>query len=121
MRSVRSKGNISTELKLISIFKSYGIKGWRRNYKINGNPDFVFPKLRLAIFVDGCFWHGHNCRGLKPATNKKYWDQKIQNNKKRDRKNNRYLRQLNWSVIRIWECKLKSNILSPKFLNYLAY
>ena len=62
MWQVKSGGNKSTELKLINLFKGYRIKGWRRNYKIYGKPDFVSPKKKVAIFVDGCFWHGHNCR-----------------------------------------------------------
>jgi DNA mismatch endonuclease (patch repair protein) len=64
MAKVKSHGNKSTELKLIKIFKEYGIKGWRRKYRVFGNPDFVFPRSRLAIFVDGCFWHGckEHCR-----------------------------------------------------------
>jgi hypothetical protein len=58
MAAVRSKGNKTTELKLISIFRVNGIVGWRRNKKITGSPDFVFRKKRIALFVDGCFWHG---------------------------------------------------------------
>ena len=60
MSQVRSKGNKSTELKLISYFKQYGIKGWRRNYSVKGRPDFIFPDKKIAVFVDGCFWHGHH-------------------------------------------------------------
>ena len=60
MKAVKSKGNISTEIKLIKLFKEKKIKGWRRNYKLFGNPDFVFPKSKIALFADGCFWHGHN-------------------------------------------------------------
>ena len=62
MRNVKSKRNQSTEMRLIAFFKANGIKGWRRNYPITGKPDFVFPKLKTAIFADGCFWHGHDCR-----------------------------------------------------------
>ena len=62
MRSVKSRGNHPTELKLIQLFKQRGIKGWRRNYQLVGKPDFVFPKARVVLFADGCFWHGHDCR-----------------------------------------------------------
>ena len=62
MRQVKSKKNKSTELRLIEIFKENGITGWRRNYPVKGHPDFVFPKKKIAVFVDGCFWHGHDCR-----------------------------------------------------------
>ena len=58
MSKVRSKGNRSTDIRLIKIFKEYGITGWRRNYPVKGHPDFVFLQQRVAIFVDGCFWHG---------------------------------------------------------------
>ena len=61
MRKIKSKGNKSTELRLISLFKEFGITGWRRNYPVKGRPDFVFLNRRIAIFVDGCFWHGHEC------------------------------------------------------------
>ncbi|NLO57939.1 MAG: hypothetical protein GX110_04270 [Synergistaceae bacterium] len=64
MRKVRSKGNRSTELRIMKLFKNNEIKGWRRNYDIVGHPDFVFLKKKVAIFVDGCFWHGHNCRNI---------------------------------------------------------
>jgi DNA mismatch endonuclease, patch repair protein len=79
MRAVKAKGNKSTELKLVEIFKSYHITGWRRNYKIIGKPDFVFPKLKIALFADGCFWHGHNCRNLPISSS-------VKGGKKRRRK-----------------------------------
>lgn len=107
MRSVKSSGNRSTELKLIQMFKDYGIKGWRRNYKLVGKPDFVFPKARVVVFADGCFWHGHNCRNTKPVDNANYWQGKIQGNKERDREVTESLEQKNWFVIRIWECEIK--------------
>ena len=72
MRQVKSSRNKSTEIKLIDFFKRYSIKGWRRNYKLFGKPDFVFLKSKKAIFVDGCFWHGHDCRNTKPKDNKEY-------------------------------------------------
>lgn len=62
MKGVRSSGNKSTELKLIQYFSSNHITGWRRKYNVKGHPDFVFLDKRIAIFVDGCFWHGHDCR-----------------------------------------------------------
>jgi DNA mismatch endonuclease (patch repair protein) len=117
MRSVKSRENQSTELKLISIFKDYKIKGWRRNYKLHGKPDFVFPQKKIALFADGCFWHGHNCRGLKPSTNQQYWDNKISKNRRRDNETNRYLSNIGWTVIRIWECELKKRKLPKRFVN----
>ncbi len=107
MRKVKSNRNKSTELKLIQFFKENRIKGWRRNYKLFGKPDFVFPKQRLAIFLDGCFWHGHNCRNTKPKDNAEYWQTKIARNQQRDKNVTETLTNNNWTVIRIWECELK--------------
>jgi len=107
MRSVKSKGNRSTEIRLIELFKERGIKGWRRNFRLLGKPDFVFPKAKIVIFADGCFWHGHDCRNTKPADNAHYWQQKIQRNTDRDREVTSQLGQKNWRVIRIWECEIK--------------
>ncbi len=107
MRKVKSKRNKSTELKLVQYFRVNGIKGWRRNYKLFGKPDFVFPKKRVVIFTDGCFWHGHNCRNTKPQNNRDYWTKKINRNKKRDVEVTSKLIDKNWTVIRFWECELK--------------
>jgi len=112
MRQVKGSRNKSTELKLIQLFKSHSIKGWRRNYRLIGKPDFVFPKNRIVIFVDGCFWHGHNCRNTKPEDNKEYWTNKIKNNKQRDRLVTKQLTSINWTVIRIWECEIKDTALT---------
>jgi DNA mismatch endonuclease (patch repair protein) len=106
MRSVKSAGNKSTEQRLASLFRANHIKGWRRNYALAGSPDFVFPKIKLAVFADGCFWHGHNCRNTKPKANAEYWRLKIEKNKKRDASINRRLRSEGWHVIRFWECLL---------------
>lgn len=108
MRQVKSSRNKSTELKLIKIFKAHSITGWRRNFKIFGKPDFVFPRERIAIFLDGCFWHGHDCRNTKPSDNKDYWTNKIGRNIQRDKEVTEILTEKNWKVIRIWECKLKN-------------
>ena len=110
MRAVKSSKNKSTEEKLIAYFKENKITGWRRNYKVYGKPDFVLPDLRIAIFVDGCFWHGHNCRNTHPEQNKEYWQRKIGRNMDRDKEVTDHLERLGWNVIRIWECEfLKKN------------
>lgn len=107
MRKVKSNGNKSTELKLLQIFKTHKIIGWRRTYKLFGKPDFVFRKQRVALFVDGCFWHGHDCRNTKPKDNQTYWQKKIERNKKRDEEVTQKLTAKKWNVLRIWECELK--------------
>lgn len=106
MQKVKATGNKSTELKLITIFAENGIIGWRRNYPVKGHPDFVFLKKRIAIFVDGCFWHGHDCRNTKPADNKDYWDKKRERNIHHDKEVTTLFESRHWTVIRIWECEL---------------
>ncbi|GEP90648.1 T/G mismatch-specific endonuclease [Chitinophaga terrae (ex Kim and Jung 2007)] len=108
MRKVKSTGNASTELKLIQLFKALDIKGWRRKYKLFGNPDFTFPKLKVAVFADGCFWHGHDCRNTRPSQNKEYWTKKRERNITRDNIVNQHLSTHNWVVIRLWECEIKN-------------
>lgn len=106
MSLVRSNRNASTELRLVSLFRENGIKGWRRGSKLVGRPDFVFPKQRLVIFVDGCFWHGCPRHARIPKSRAAFWMLKLSQNKKRDRIVNRWLRAKAWHVMRIWECAL---------------
>ena len=103
MSRIRGRGNKATELALAKLFRRHKITGWRRNQKIFGKPDFVFPKLKLAIFVDGCFWHGCPKHGTQPKGNRTFWKKKFAANKARDRRVNRELRRLGWQVLRIWE------------------
>lgn len=117
MRAVKSRGNKSTELKLIEIFKTGKITGWRRNYKLFGKPDFVFPKQHLAIFLDGCFWHGHDCRNTKPADNADYWRVKIERNKQRDELVSKTLSEKGWTVLRIWECQITKKVLPIELIS----
>jgi len=95
MEKVKGWGNKSTELKLIKLFKEHKVKGWRRNYLLAGSPDFVFCKPRLAIFVDGCFWHGCKDHCRIPESNRNYWVKKIDKNKKRDKSINKELKEKN--------------------------
>jgi DNA mismatch endonuclease (patch repair protein) len=107
MSRIRSKGNRSTERRLIQIFREQGITGWRRGVKLIGRPDFVFHRQRVVIFVDGCFWHGcPQCRNT-PVTNAAYWENKNTRNRKRDRLVTRVLAKSGWRVIRIWEHRLR--------------
>jgi DNA mismatch endonuclease (patch repair protein) len=73
-----------------------------------GNPDFAFQKLKLVVFVDGCFWHGCPSHGTKPENNAVFWHEKLASNKKRDRFVTRKLRREGWRVLRIWEHDLKT-------------
>lgn len=108
MARVRARGNASTELKVVSLFRKNKIKGWRRHLPIVGRPDFTFPKAKLTVFVDGCFWHGCPRCYSTPTTSKAFWKAKLAKNKVRDLAVNRQLRKDGWNIIRIWECKLKN-------------
>jgi DNA mismatch endonuclease (patch repair protein) len=88
MRKVRSRGNATTEVKLLMLFREAGITGWRRHVPIMGRPDFAFLRKKLAIFVDGDFWHGRGNRAV-PVSNRRFWCAKFEQNKKRDRFVNR--------------------------------
>lgn len=123
MARIRSRGNARTELALVRIFRAHRITGWRRQIALRGEapaargrrmpssspsrakfqvrPDFIFPKLRLAVFVDGCFWHG-----TKPKGNAAFWRKKFAANVARDRRADRALRRAGWHILRIWEHEL---------------
>ena len=99
MSAIRSRGNAATELRLIAIFRAHGITGWRRHRPLFGKPDFVFPALKLAVFVDGCFWHGCPLHGTQPRQNAAFWRKKISTNRTRDR--------LVTRTLRLWEHELQ--------------
>ena len=107
MSAVRSRGNKSTELKVVALFREYGIHGWRRHVKMLGSPDFVFPKEKVILFVDGCFWHACPTHFKMPESNREFWEKRIGNNQKRDRRVRRKLRADGWSVVRVWEHDLR--------------
>ena len=106
MSGIRGRGNKDTELALTRLFRAHGITGWRRNQGIFGKPDFVFRQVRLALFVEGCFWHGCPKHAKKPKNNRVFWQKKLGNNKARDRVVSRALRRAGWRVLRIWEHEL---------------
>src|SRR5688572_9972111 len=109
MSRIKGKGNKDTELMMMQIMRNHHISGWRRNQAVFGKPDFVFPLQKIALFVDGCFWHG--CPMPKhsnlPRNNQEFWAKKLQGNKDRDKLVTRSLRKLGWKVIRVWEHELK--------------
>jgi DNA mismatch endonuclease (patch repair protein) len=111
MRAVRARGNKATELVLLNLFRANGIKGWRRHANLPGRPDFIFPKQKIAIFVDGCFWHGCKKHCRMPASNQTYWNKKIARNIERDCAIRKLLKSRGWHVIRVWEHVLR---IQPK-------
>jgi DNA mismatch endonuclease (patch repair protein) len=103
MAAIRSKGNKDTELVLVKLLRADGIRGWRRHVVLPGTPDFVFRRQRVAIFIDGCFWHGCSLHSRPPKSNQDYWSAKLARNRRRDRAVSRLLRKAGWRVLRIWE------------------
>ena len=107
MARIRSRGNAATELRLLRLLKTSDVTGWRRGYPLAGKPDFVFRRLRLAVFVDGCFWHGCPRCYNEPKSNRVFWRRKIARNRERDLAVNRALRRAGWRVLRIWQHEFK--------------
>lgn len=87
-----------------------------------GQPDLAFPARRKAIFVHGCFWHGHNCKHgrRRPGSNVAFWEAKYADNKHRDARKAAALRAMGWRVLTIWECQVKSGTWLPKVVAFLA-
>lgn len=108
MRAIKAISNATTELRLRGYLVKNGIKGWRvRAKNVNGCPDFFFPKERVAVFVDGCFWHGCPKCGHIPKTNRLYWSKKLARNKSRDAQVGRILRASGIEVLRFRECQVR--------------
>jgi DNA mismatch endonuclease, patch repair protein len=116
MSRIRGHGNKDTEVALARLLRRNKISGWRRQQEVRiqnaegrsfrARPDFVFGQERLAIFVDGCFWHSCPEHATRPKNNRAFWHRKLSANKKRDRLVTLTLRRLGWQVLRIWEHEL---------------
>lgn len=109
MSLIRS-ADTAIELKLRKLIWSRGMKGFRVKSKIIGRPDIYFPRKGLAIFADGCFWHGCEKCFKAPRRNKKYWSAKIERNKKRDMFISHHLKNFGIKVIRLWEHEVNSDL-----------
>lgn len=111
MSHIRSKNSKPEELVRKYLF-SKGFR-YRKNVKtLPGCPDIVLPKYKTVIFVNGCFWHKHNCpRFVWPSSNEDYWRPKIMGNVERDERNIAELQQLGWTVLTVWECELKKKVI----------
>lgn len=106
MSRVRSRENRATELRLIALMRKHRITGWRRGVPLPGKPDFVLRASKLAMFVDGCFWHGCPRHRRIPKTRVAFWKTKLARNVQRDREVRKVLRERGWRVFRIWEHEL---------------
>lgn len=109
MSRVRGRGNKATEFAMLAVLRRNRITGWRRQARLFGKPDFVFLKHHVAVFVDGCFWHGCPKHSSSPATNQAFWKQKLARNKDRDKLVVRTLKGQGWKVLRIWQHELNKN------------
>ena len=107
MSRIRSRGNRQTEIFFASLLRANHITGWRRHLAITGRPDFTFKEHRVAVFIDGCFWHCCPRCGNMPANNRKFWKLKLAGNRKRDARVSRALRAEGWKILRVWEHDLK--------------
>jgi DNA mismatch endonuclease, patch repair protein len=106
MSHIRGKNTVP-EIKLRKLLYASGIRGYRIHYNLPGKPDIVFTKKKIAIFIDGCFWHKCPVDFQEPETRKEFWMKKIQTNIDRDKKVNEQLKNDGWTVIRIWEHEIR--------------
>lgn len=104
MRAVKGRGT-RLEKRLWAMLAGLRLKGWKKNADdVVGKPDVVFLNQRIAIFIDGCFWHGcPHCKRKLPATNREYWERKIKRNIELARLHDEQLQREGWVVLRIWE------------------
>lgn len=122
MSRVRAKDSVP-ELALRRLVHGMGFRYRLHGRDLPGNPDLVFPARNAVIFMHGCFWHRHaNCRRARmPKTRIAFWTEKLEGNRRRDRRNHRKLRVMGWRVLVVWECQLndpeKVSILVCNFLN----
>jgi len=98
------------EEKVASLLRKLKIRYSRNAKSLPGSPDFVVKSAKTVIFVHGCFWHDHsNCKlARRPKTNEKFWEQKVVDNRKRDRRKERLLRKQGWHIMTIWQCNLRN-------------
>ncbi len=108
MRAVKSR-DTKPEMLARRTIHGMGYRYRLHRKDLPGKPDLVFPSRRMAIFIHGCFWHGHDCaRGARmPKSNRRYWEKKIGRNRERDSQSRNALNQDGWHVLTVWECQMK--------------
>lgn len=120
MAQIRGRGNRSTEKKARACLMRAGIRGWRLNVKeVIGRPDIYFHDKKIAIFINGCFWHGCKKCYRRPKSRQEYWDWKVERNKQRDRRISSMLKRKGIHYIRIWEHELQTSpsLVMNKIIN----
>lgn len=117
MSHIRST-NSKPEEKVRKYLFAHGFR-YRKNVRsLPGCPDIVLPKYKTVIFVNGCFWHKHDCgRFVYPKSNVEYWHKKINRNVERDAENTALLQKAGWKVLVIWECQLKKKVIDENLEN----
>lgn len=120
MASVRSQGNVTTEIMFGKLLRAAGARGYRKHWPVQGKPDFAWPGRKIAVFVDGCFWHGCPSCNSVPTSNVQFWRDKIDRNRRRDRRNTRDLRRQGWRVVRVWECRVKKATSIQRVIRLLS-
>lgn len=120
MSRIMSKGT-SPERIVRSTLHALGYRFRLHSKSLPGTPDLVFPARSKVVFVNGCFWHGHNCpRGRRTSkSNIEFWVEKIQTNKRRDRLAVRRLRRAGWQVFTVWECKIRQDTFLKGLVDFL--
>lgn len=114
MSHIRS-ANTKPEEKVRKYLFSRGLRYRKNVRKLPGCPDIVLPKYKAIVFVNGCFWHHHDCnRFVWPSSNVEYWHKKIDRNVERDIENQQLLTAMGWRIFTIWECQLKKNSADEK-------
>ena len=109
MAQIRSK-DTKPEMIVRRYLHSKGYR-YRKNVKyLPGTPDIVLRKYGVAIFIHGCFWHGHTTHMRMPKTNREFWETKIMRNRQRDEISKEKLRRMGWSVMTVWECQLSPHL-----------
>jgi DNA mismatch endonuclease (patch repair protein) len=109
MAAVKGK-NTGPEVVLRKALYAAGLRGWRCHYRrVAGTPDIAWPRRKVAVFVDGAFWHGHPSRH-RPGRSGSYWDEKIARNVERDRAVDAELEGLGWVVVRVWDFEVKRDL-----------
>lgn len=108
MSRILSK-NTGPEKAMRAALSAAGIRGYRLHFsKTPGKPDIAFVRRKVAVFIHGCFWHGcPHCQPRRPRTNRSFWNEKLDRNAARDKRNVRALRKAGWRVITVWECRLR--------------
>ncbi|WP_018183110.1 very short patch repair endonuclease [Kaistia granuli] len=107
MAGIRSK-NTDPEMQLRRALHARGLRFRLHSSNVPGKPDMVFPKFRAAVFVHGCFWHGHDCPLFKmPGTRQEFWSAKIERNRARDRVVQQQLKDAGWRSMTVWECAIR--------------